>query len=151
MRILFLTGEERAGFLPIRRVPNGGGSTFQGVMTHEIGHFLGLGHTPLQGSLSVRPTMYPFFFGGERSLEPDNRAGVSALYPSPAALNNGAISGQVTHPDGRGAFGVHVVAYTTDTETFVVSALSGAAGDGGGRYKISGAAARGITRWPSSL
>ncbi len=115
-----------------------GGVDLQGVMTHEIGHFLGLGHTPLQGSLSVRPTMYPFFFGGERSLEPDDRAGVSALYPSPAALNNGAISGQVTHPDGRGAFGVHVVAYTTDTETFVVSALSGAAGDGGGRYKISG-------------
>ena len=110
----------------------------QGVMTHEIGHLLGLGHTPLQGSLSVRPTMYPFFFGGEHSLEPDDEAGVSALYPSPAALNNGTISGQVSHPDGRGAFGVHVVAYTTGTETFVVSALSGTDGDGGGRYKISG-------------
>ncbi len=115
----------------------------QAVLTHEIGHLLGLDHTPLQGASSVRPTMYPFFFGGERSLESDDEAGVSALYPSPAALNTGTIIGQVTHPDGRGAFGVHVVAYKAGTGEFVVGALSGSVGeeigrDGDGRYEISG-------------
>ncbi len=115
----------------------------QGVLTHEIGHLLGLDHSALEGASSVRPTMYPFFFGGERSLEPDDEAGVSALYPSFAALSTGTIAGQVTHRDGQGAFGVHVVAYKAGTGEFVVGALSGGAGEqmgsgGDGRYEISG-------------
>ena len=57
----------------------------QGVMTHEIGHLLGLDHSPLVGTPSTRPTMYPYNTPEaprqERSLEPDDHAGITAIYP----------------------------------------------------------------------
>ncbi len=48
------------------------------VLTHELGHALGLGHTAVPGA-----TMAPGYPGGIawRSLEADDRAGVCALYP----------------------------------------------------------------------
>ncbi len=115
----------------------------KGVLIHEIGHFLGLDHSPLEGSTAVRPTMYPFFFGGERSLTRDDEAGVSSLYPSLKAAETGSITGAVTFPNGEGTLGVHVVAYRAGTSEFVVSALSGSFGDrmgkgGDGGYEIPG-------------
>ena len=112
----------------------------QGVMTHEIGHLLGLDHSPLVGTPSTRPTMYPYNTPEaprqERSLEPDDHAGITAIYPVEGLT--GGISGQIIGPNGP-AFGVHVVAYRADTQTFVASALSGSAGTGeDGRYKILG-------------
>ncbi len=47
------------------------------VLTHELGHALGLAH-----SLAPTATMYPTLAGRSwRSLEDDDRAGVCALYP----------------------------------------------------------------------
>ena len=116
----------------------------QDVLVHEIGHLLGLAHSPLAGEQDVRPSMYPFYFGEERTLTTDDRAGVSALYPSTEAITStGAISGRVTHRDGGGAFGVHVVAYHADTGAFAAGVLSGTAGEnrgmgGDGEYEIKG-------------
>ena len=112
----------------------------QAVMTHEIGHLLGLDHSPLVGVPETRPTMYPYNTPQapreERSLEPDDRAGITAIYPVDGLT--GGISGQIIGPDGP-AFGVHVVAYRADTEDFVASALSGSAGTGDdGQYEIRG-------------
>lgn len=112
----------------------------QGVMTHEIGHLLGLDHSPLVGTPSTRPTMYPYNTPEaprqERSLEPDDHAGITAIYPVEGLT--GGIEGQIIGPNGP-AFGVHVVAYRADTETFVASAMSGSAGTGeDGRYEILG-------------
>ena len=118
----------------------------QAVMTHEIGHLLGLDHSPLVGHPETRPTMYPYNTPQapreERSLEPDDRAGITAIYPitaiHPMEGLTGGISGQIIGPNGP-AFGVHVVAYRADTEVFVASALSGSAGTGDdGRYEILG-------------
>ncbi len=55
------------------------------VLTHELGHALGLGH-----SLDARATMYASYPGGGawRSLEPDDKAGVCSLYPG-AGLTQG--------------------------------------------------------------
>lgn len=127
--------------------PGPGPVDLQDVMTHEVGHLLGLDHTPLVGPTSIRPTMNPFASqdgpGLARTLEPDDTAGATALYPGSAATQLGAITGQVVNRNGDPAFGVHVVAYDATTGNFVVSALSGAAGDnkgrnGDGRYEISG-------------
>ena len=112
----------------------------QAVMTHEIGHLLGLDHSPLVGTPETRPTMYPYNTRQaphkQRSLEPDDEAGVTAIYPVDRLT--GGISGQIIGPNGP-AFGVHVVAYRADTEVFIASALSGSAGTGAdGRYEILG-------------
>lgn len=127
--------------------PGPGPVDLQDVMTHEVGHLIGLDHTPLVGPTSIRPTMNPFASqdqpGMARTLEPDDVAGATALYPGSAATQLGAIAGQVMNRAGSPAFGVHVIAYDATTGDFVVSALSGAAGDnkgrtGDGRYEISG-------------
>lgn len=48
------------------------------ILTHEEGHFLGLGHTDIAGA-----TMFASYQAGAdlRTLEPDDRTGVCALYP----------------------------------------------------------------------
>lgn len=52
------------------------------ILTHELGHALGLGHTPVLGA-----TMFATYGGGIawRSLEKDDRDGVCALYPGAGA------------------------------------------------------------------
>ena len=53
----------------------------QSIITHEVGHQLGLGHSTINAA-----TMYASYGGGEgpRSLHPDDVEGVCSLYPSDA-------------------------------------------------------------------
>ena len=82
------------------------------VAIHEIGHLLGLDHTPLDRP--PHPTMNPFYSGepGQaQSLEADDIAGISVLYPTRNFLvQTGAISGRVTSPAGAPLFGAHIIA-----------------------------------------
>ena len=100
------------------------------VAVHEIGHLLGLEHTPLDGPPHIRPTMNPFNHsddsGQAQSLEPDDIAGISFLYPAVDYQDSvGSIAGQVRDFDQQPLFGTHIKAENLDTgELF--STISGA-------------------------
>lgn len=119
----------------------------QDVLTHELGHLLGLDHSPLRGAPTVRPTMTPFYMtqtpGERRTLEPDDRAGLTANYPLERSTPTGTITGQVRQANGEGIFGVHVVAYQANTQNFVASVFSDTDPQfpkqfGSGNYRLEG-------------
>jgi hypothetical protein len=132
------------------------------IATHEMGHCLGLDHSPIAGRFSAstglevsgfssadftyQATMYPYgtrTIQG-RSLSDDDIAGVSFIYPNATlASTRGTISGRVL--DG-GTFapvkGAHVVAVTTAApDVPVVGVVSDVqAGGPGGEFNIVGLA-----------
>lgn len=81
----------------------------QEVATHEIGHILGLAHTPIGGA-----TMYPLTIAGRtqaRSLAPDDEIAVSVSYPAPNfSGTTGTLRGRVSDSSGANVFGAHIVA-----------------------------------------
>jgi hypothetical protein len=83
------------------------GLYLEDIATHEFGHVLGLGHSTV-----ATATMYPYFytpcFQDFRSLDPDDIAGVEALYPPstvsapslPAAPSQLVVAASASNPSG---------------------------------------------------
>jgi hypothetical protein len=64
--------------------PDAGGIDLVAVLTHEIGHVLGLGHSDVKGA-TMQPETTGFGTIELRSLEPDDMSGICAIY-GPAVI-----------------------------------------------------------------
>jgi hypothetical protein len=108
------------------------------VMTHELGHLLGLGHTDIrvplttgttQSDIDGIPTMYwELLTPLQSTLEADDKAWISKLYPSSSfASQYGVITDDVYFSDGKyPAQDVLVIARSvSDIHRTVVSSISG--------------------------
>jgi hypothetical protein len=68
----------------------------EAVVTHEVGHFIGLDHSAVVGAaMSAR---YRMMEARQRTLEMDDILGASAIYPEAGFSNMGSVSGLVGRP-----------------------------------------------------
>lgn len=105
-------------------------SDLQAVATHEIGHLLGLDHSPLASAV-----MFPLAAGRlfSRTLTADDTIGVSALYPTAAFTARGSINGTIRTMSNVGVFGAIVVAVGQNGQPFAATIT-----DPDGKYSITG-------------
>ena len=129
--------------------PGGDPNAFdlQSTALHEIGHFIGLGHsaigeTELMGDhrrvIAKQAVMFPIAFPmgsiSDRVLKADDIAGAADIYPAgDFERAHGSVSGRVLL-DGRGIFGAHVTAFSLETGRIV----GGFTLDADGRFVIAG-------------
>ncbi len=113
-------------------------TAFKAIMVHEVGHFVNLDHSVVNGELALDgdpsndiyvPTMFPVSVDDEEAiatLNPDDEANLSVLYPSPAffsttaRLSGGIFSGGIPF-QGAGV----VVRRTDNPLMFAYSRVSG--------------------------
>jgi uncharacterized protein (TIGR03437 family) len=102
------------------------------VTTHEIGHILGLTHSPIGGA-----TMFPRSGIGRlrgRTLERDDEIAISVVYPAAEfESSTGTIRGRVVGSNGAPVFGAHVAVVDANG-----NALTGALSQPDGNYSIQG-------------
>ncbi len=100
------------------------------AISHELGHFLGLGHGQVPGS-----TMFFTLSRGQSELSLDDFAGVFSMYPTPGVVTKGSISGKIVGGKSLlGIFGAHVQAISLKTGKIAAASFS----DVDGTFLIKG-------------
>lgn len=92
------------------------------VVTHELGHFFGLGHSQLFNS-----SMFYRLRKGQHVVHSDDKAGLKALYPY-SDSTQGSITGKIVGGTGLGVFGAHVSAISYTTGKMVAASVSNQSG-----------------------
>jgi hypothetical protein len=117
----------------------------QAVMTHEIGHLLGLDHSPIISASMFWTVGAGFIY--PRNISTDDAAAISLLYPAASSASKGKLSGFV-RSSGSGApvFGAVVVAVNAGGNP-VASAVT----DPSGAYTIEGLDAGAYTVYAEPL
>lgn len=101
------------------------------VITHEVGHFLGLGHGPTAGS-----TMFHEAARGQYEIDDDDKAGIYTIYPT-GNPNIGTITGTII--GGKNVipvFGSYVQAISVKTGKIMGASIS----ESNGKFSIGGLA-----------
>ncbi|MDP2209853.1 MAG: T9SS type A sorting domain-containing protein [Bacteroidota bacterium] len=128
---------------------------YKATIVHELGHFIGLDHTQINDDFAgdgnpandiYIPTMYPTATDDDvslASLNPDDIAAVSFLYPEPSfAASTGKISGTAVRFDNSVVRGANVVAIsTTDSLMNQISTVTDYFVQNTGAYTIHGLSA----------
>src|SRR4051794_22842859 len=125
----------------------------QATEVHELGHTLGIAHSSVgftqgkDGALSAvldsqLPTMHPYATAGtdRRTLEPDDAAALSELYPeSSFTATTGTITGTVTRcGTGEPVLGANVRAINVASPAIQLTRVTGFDGKADGSYTIRG-------------
>jgi hypothetical protein len=102
----------------------------ESVLTHELGHLLGLEHSGMVGA-TMQPRLalnglYTLPAFSPRTLSEDDRAGVRSLYGP--RTGQGAIAGTVTYAGGAPVYGAHVWAAETSTGRSIAGSISSQSG-----------------------
>src|SRR5690606_6055121 len=93
-----------------------------GTFYPQFGLGGGLGKEP---DYRGRPTMFPFVQPDISTLELDDKAWISYLYPAPSFAANGSISGTIYAFDGSKANGANIIAFNADDPTQMITCVSG--------------------------
>lgn len=105
----------------------------QATLTHEIGHFLGLAHSPMRGSAMYDNFAKNGVFGLQgyslRTLAEIDRVAIRARYGAPESESEsdccGSISSKILTPEGRIAPGVDVWVEDAKTGKVVAQSVTG--------------------------
>ncbi len=75
------------------------------VLTHELGHFVGLSHSEV-----LESTMFYSAFRGQATISEDDKAGIRSKYNGSSQV----IQGRVAGGKNIGVFGAHVIAFSAN-------------------------------------
>lgn len=115
----------------------------QSTLTHEIGHFLGFGHTPRRGATMSTADVSDFAENtDQRTLEEDDRRGAAYLYPSDVFSASASQNIALGKPVRVSTNGAAEACLFCDKPFYIT--------DGSLRYDASGSGTSGSVGWQNN-